>query len=70
VELGEIYQKLEQVYKTMGGKCCVDSAFGNLERGCLLKLGQDLLGSLAPTRCERNLEHQLRRQTTLAQQMA
>ncbi len=66
----KIYQKLEQIYKTMGGKCCINSAFGNLERVYLLKLGQDLLGSLAPTRHEQNLEHQLRRQTTSAQQTA
>ncbi len=59
-ELGKIYSKLEQVYKTAGGKCCVDSAFGNIERDYLLKLGQDLLGSSSPTRHEQNLEHQLR----------
>jgi hypothetical protein len=34
-------------------------------------LGQDLLGSSAPTHHKQNLEHQLRRQTTtLAWQMA
>jgi hypothetical protein len=69
-ELGKIYQKLEQVHKTMGGKCCVNSAFGNLKRDYLLKLGQDLLGSSAPTHHEQNLEHQLRHQTTLAWQTA
>ena len=36
-ELGRIYQKLEQVYERTGGKCCVNSAFGNLERDYLLK---------------------------------
>jgi hypothetical protein len=51
-ELGNIYEKLEQVYETTGGKCCVDSAFSNHKRDYLLKLGQDLLGSLAPTRRE------------------
>jgi hypothetical protein len=56
-ELGKIYQKLEQVYETARGECCVESAFGNLERDYLLKSGQDLLGSSAPTRCEQNLEH-------------
>ncbi len=70
VELGKIYSKLEHVYKKMGGKCCVDSAFGNVEREYLLKLGQDLLGSSAPTRHQQNLEHQLREQTTLARQTA
>jgi hypothetical protein len=44
-ELGKIYSKLERVYETMGGRCCVDSAFGSIERDFLLKLGQDLLGS-------------------------
>ncbi len=67
---GKIYQKLEQVYETMGGKCCVDSTFGNLKRDYLLKPGQDLLGSSAPTRCKQNLEHQLRQPTTMARQMA
>ena len=59
-ELGKIYGKLEHVYNTSGGKCCVDSSFGNIEREYLLKLGQDLLGSSSPTRHEQNLEHQLR----------
>jgi hypothetical protein len=36
VELGKIHQKFEQVYKTTGGKCCVNSAFGNLKRDYLL----------------------------------
>lgn len=69
-ELGRIYHKLEQVYERTGGKCCVDSAFGNLERDYLLKSGQDLLGSSAPTRREQSREHQLRRQTTSARQTA
>ncbi len=69
-ELGKMYQKLEQVYETMGGMCCVNWAFGNLERDYLLKLSQDLLGSSAPTCCKQNLEHQLRWQTTLARQTA
>jgi hypothetical protein len=69
-ELGKIYSKLEHVYETTWGKCCVDSAFDNMDRDYLLKLGQDLLGSSAPTRHEHNLEHQLRRQTTSARQTA
>jgi len=69
-ELGRIYHKLEKVYERTGGKCCVDSAFGNLERAYLLKSGQDLLGSSAPTRHEQSREHQLRRQTTSARQTA
>ncbi len=69
-ELGKIYSKLEHVYETTGGKCRVDSAFGNIEREFLLKSGQDLLGLSAPTPHEQNLEHQLRRQTTSARQTA
>ena len=69
-ELGGIYNKLEAVFETTGGKCCVDSAFGNIERDFLLKSGQDILGSSAPTRHEQNREHQLRRQTTSARQTA
>ncbi len=67
-ELGKIYQKLEKVYDTTGGRCCVDLAFSNLERDYLLKSRQDLLGSSAPTQREQNLEHQLRRQATSARQ--
>jgi hypothetical protein len=58
-KLGNIYSKLEHVYEMTGGKCCVDSASGSIERDFLLKLGQDLLGSSAPTNQEQNLEHQL-----------
>ncbi len=60
VELGKIYSKLEHVHVLMGGKCCVDSSFGNLAREYLLKSGQNLLGSSAPTRHKQNSEHQLR----------
>jgi hypothetical protein len=59
-ELGKIYSKLDRVYKTTGGKCCVVSEFGSIERDFLLKWGQDLIGSSAPTRHGQNLEHQLR----------
>jgi hypothetical protein len=69
-ELGKFYSKLEHVYETRGGECCIDSAFGSIERDFLLKSGQDLLGSSAPTCHKQNLEHQLRRQTTSARQTA
>jgi hypothetical protein len=69
-DLGGIYDKLEKVFETTGGKCYVDSAFGIVVRDYLLKSGQDILGSLAPTRHEQNIEHQLRRQTTSARQTA
>jgi hypothetical protein len=36
-ELGNIYQKLEQVYESTGGKCCMDSAFSNHKKDYLLK---------------------------------
>jgi hypothetical protein len=52
------------------GKCCVDSAFSNHKKDYLLKLGQELLGSLAPTRQEQQIDHQLRWQTTSARQTA
>jgi hypothetical protein len=69
-ELGQIYHNLEQVYEMTRGKCCVDSAFINIERDFLLKLGQNLLGSSAPTHPKQNYEHQLKRQTMVAQQTA
>jgi hypothetical protein len=55
-EYGNIYGRLEDVFWSTGAKCCVDSAFGNMEREFLYKLSQDLFGSLAPTRHERKLE--------------
>jgi hypothetical protein len=70
VELGNIYEKLEQVYDSMGEKCCVDSAFSNHKKDYILKSGQDLLGSLAPTQWEQQIEHQLRQQTMSAWQTA
>jgi hypothetical protein len=69
-ELRNRYEKLEHVYDSTGGKCCVNSAFSNHKKDYLLKLGQDLLGSLAPTRREQQIEHQLRWQTTSARQTA
>ncbi len=55
----------------MGGKCCIDLAFGNHQWGYLLKLGQDLLlGSSAPTQHEQILEHQIRLKATSARQTA
>ena len=69
-EQGKIYCKLEHVYETMGGKCCIDSAFVSIERGFFLKSGQDLLGYSAPTHCKQSYEHQIRRQTMSAWQMA
>jgi hypothetical protein len=32
VEFGKIYVKMEDVYWRMGRKCCVNSAFGNMDR--------------------------------------
>ena len=52
-EFGKIYDKLEMVYRTMGGKCCIGSAFGTTNRDYLYKSCQDVLGSLAPTQQER-----------------
>jgi hypothetical protein len=69
-EFGNIYNKLEGVYILYGAKCCVDSAFGNVTRGYLYKLCQDLLGSGAPT-CELGkLDLCKKREATLARQIA
>ncbi len=57
-EYGNIYGKLEDIFLLTGAKCCIDSAFGNMNREYLYKLSQDLFGSLAPTRHERKLELQ------------
>ncbi len=53
-----IYGKLEDVFRLTGAKCCVDSAFGNMNREYLYKLSQDLFlfGSLALTRQEKKLD--------------
>ena len=67
-DFGRIYDKLEDVYQTTGGKCCVDSAFGNVDRKYLYKSCQDILGSKAPTRRERKLDLQKKRQATSARQ--
>ena len=65
-----MYDKLEDVYRTMGGKCCVTSAFGSVKRNYLYKSCQDHLGSKAPTRWERKLDLQRKRQATSARQTA
>ena len=69
-EFGEIYDKLEDVYLLTGAKCCVDSAFNNVSRDYLYKSCQDLLGSSAPTRRERILDLQKKREATSARQTA
>jgi hypothetical protein len=69
-EFDKMYDKLEDIYRTMGEKCCVDSAFGSMKRKYLYKLCQDHLGSKAPTRWERKLDLQKKIQATLAWQMA
>ena len=65
-----MYDKLEDVYRTTGGKCCVTSAFGSVKRNYLYKSCQDHLGSKAPTRWERKLDLQRKRQATSARQTA
>jgi hypothetical protein len=42
VEYGNIYGKLEDVFQLTGAKCCVDSAFGQVNREYVYKLSQDL----------------------------
>jgi hypothetical protein len=58
------------VYCTMGGKCCVNSAFGSMKRNYLYKLCQDHLGSKAPMHWEKKLDLQKKRQATSARQTA
>ncbi len=65
-EYGNIYGKLEDVFHLTGAKCCVDLAFGNMNREYLYKSSQDLFGSLVPTHHERKLELQEKRQATSA----
>jgi hypothetical protein len=50
VEFGKIHDKLEDIHCTMGGKRCVDSAFGSINRRYLYKSCQDHLGSKEPIR--------------------
>jgi hypothetical protein len=69
-EFGRIYAKLERVYQTTGGMCCVDSAFASVSRDFLYKSCQDQLGSKVPTRRERKLDLQKKRQATSARQTA
>ncbi len=57
-EYGNICGKLEDVFWLKGAKCCIDLAFGQVNRENFYKLYQDLLGSLAPTCQERKLELQ------------
>jgi hypothetical protein len=46
---GKIYDKLDEVYKTTGGKCTVDSAFAKVNCPILIKSSQDILVSSAQT---------------------
>ncbi len=46
---GKIYVKLDEVYKAMGGKCIVDSAFAKMNRPFLIKYSEDILVSSAQT---------------------
>jgi hypothetical protein len=69
-EMSQIYWKLGEVYEKIGAKCCVDSAFGNVDREYLYKSCQDLLRSSAPTQAERKMELQKRREATSARQTA
>ena len=57
-EFGKMYDKLEDVYRTMGGKCCKNLAFGRMKRNYLYKSCQDHLGSKGPMRWERKLDLQ------------
>jgi hypothetical protein len=69
-EFGKMYDKLEDVYCTTGGKCCINLAFRSMKMNYLYKSCQDHLGSKAPTHWERQLDLQKKRQATLARQTA
>jgi hypothetical protein len=69
-ELCKIYDKLEDVHRTMGGKCCVDLALGSINRTYLYKSCQDHLGSKEPMHWERKIDLQKNIQATSARQMA
>jgi hypothetical protein len=36
-EFGQMYDKFKGFFRTMGAKCCIDSAFGNVDRTYLYK---------------------------------
>jgi hypothetical protein len=57
-EYGNIHVKLKDVFWSTGAKCCINLAFGNMNREYLYKLSQDQFGSLAPTRHARKMELQ------------
>jgi hypothetical protein len=52
-EYGNIYGKLEDVVRSTGAKCCIDLAFGNMNREYLYKLSQGLFASSASTHVRR-----------------
>ncbi len=60
-EFGKIHDKLEDIHRTTGGKCCIDSAFGSINRTYLYKSCQDHLGSKEPMRWERKIDLQKKR---------
>jgi hypothetical protein len=65
-EFGQIYDKLEEVFWMTGTKCCVESAFGKVDRTYLYKSSQVILASNALTLQERILDLQRKRQAILA----
>ncbi len=67
-EFGNIYKKLETIFNTTGGKCCVDLAFEQANWEYLYTSYHDLFASSAPT-CEERIEDLARmREATSAQQ--
>jgi hypothetical protein len=56
-EFGNIYEKLENVFFLLtGAKCCIDLAFGNMQRDHLYTSCQDVFGLSAPTCKERKMD--------------
>jgi hypothetical protein len=56
-EFENIYGKLETVFDMTGGKCCVNSVFGDVNRKHLYKSGQALCGWKTLIDCGRQLQH-------------
>ena len=54
-EWGRIYEKLEKVYNSVGGKCVVDSAFSQLRNDYLVKSGQTGLRGETREEIRRNI---------------
>jgi hypothetical protein len=67
-DAGRLYDKLENVFDSTGGKCAVDSAFSNKRAPFLIKSSQTDPGGETPA--EYRLNNEVNRQATSARQSA